>query len=87
MALLGRKPNIKRIGLNTQGVFSDVLKRTLPNGWVFHLPNEVYLTKERKAFDATGVPPDVRLKFFSFEDLNNGRDAALEAALRLLEQR
>jgi len=32
MALMGREPHVTRIGLNTQGVFSDVLGRTLPNG-------------------------------------------------------
>jgi len=87
MALLGRMPHVTRIGLNTQGVFSDVLKRTLPNGWIFHLPNEVYLTRDGKAFDATGVPPDFQVKFFSAEDLRIGRDAALEAAERVLEGR
>jgi C-terminal processing protease CtpA/Prc len=48
-----------RIGLNTQGVFSDVLGRKLPNGWSFGLPNEVYPTKDGKAFDGAGIPPDL----------------------------
>lgn len=33
MAMLGREPHVTRIGLNTQGVFSDVPNRRLPNGW------------------------------------------------------
>jgi peptidase S41-like protein/tricorn protease-like protein len=37
-ALMGRTPPIIRIGENTQGVFSDVLGRRLPNGWRFGLP-------------------------------------------------
>ncbi len=86
MALQEREPHVTRIGLNTQGVFSDVLKRSLPNGWVFHLPNEVYLARDGKAYDGTGVPPDVSVKFFSAGDLKNGRDAALEAALKFLEK-
>jgi len=84
MALMQREPHVTRIGLNTQGVFSDVLIRHLPNGWQFDLPNEVYLTSAGKAFDATGVPPDIRLNFFSREDLRDGRDAALEEALKIL---
>lgn len=79
MALLGRRPHVNRVGLNTQGVFSDVLKRTLPNGWRFNLPNEIYCTRDGKAFDVTGVPPDVQVSFFSAQDLENGRDAALES--------
>ena len=84
MALLGRKPHVTRVGLNTQGVFSDDLSRRLPNGWRFRLPNEVYLTSDGKAFDATGVPPDLRLSFFSPEDLQKDRDAALEEAQKIL---
>jgi hypothetical protein len=84
MALLGRKPHVTRVGLNTQGVFSDDLSRRLPNGWRFRLPDEVYLTSDGKAFDATGVPPDVRLSFFSPEDLQKDRDAALEEAQKIL---
>jgi len=84
MALLGRKPHVTRVGLNTQGVFSDDLSRRLPNGWRFRLPNEVYLTSDGKAFDATGVPPDLRLSFFSLEDLQKDRDAALEEAQKIL---
>jgi C-terminal processing protease CtpA/Prc len=81
MALMGREPHVTRIGLNTQGVFSDVLNRTLPNGWHFRLPNEIYFTEHGKAFDAVGVPPDVQVSFFSRTDLQNERDLALEEAL------
>jgi C-terminal processing protease CtpA/Prc len=84
MALLGRESHITRIGLNTQGVFSDVLVRRLPNGWRFHLPNEVYFTTDHRAFDATGVPPDVALPFFSKQDLTDGHDAAIEEAEKVL---
>jgi C-terminal processing protease CtpA/Prc len=84
MALLGREPRVTMIGLNTQGVFSDILSRSLPNGWYFHLPNEVYLTADGRAFDATGVPPDVRVPFFIGADLQNGHDLALEEAIQQL---
>jgi C-terminal processing protease CtpA/Prc len=84
MALLGRQPHIPRIGFNTQGVFSDVLNRTLPNGWRFRLPNEVYLTSDGTTYDATGVPPDVPLNSSSHEDLDKGRDTALEKAQEIL---
>jgi hypothetical protein len=81
MALMGREPHVLRIGLSTQGVFSDVLNRSLPNGWHFHLPNEIYFTASGRAFDAVGVPPDLRVPFFDQEDLQSGHDAALEKAI------
>jgi Peptidase family S41/Tricorn protease C1 domain len=84
MALLERQPHVTKVGSNTQGVFSDVLARHLPNGWRFGLPNEIYVTRGGKAFDGIGVPPDIGISVFAAEDLANGRDAALEKALELL---
>ena len=84
MALLGRQPHITRIGENTQGVYSDVLVRRLPNGWRFGLPNEVFLTEQGKHFEATGVPPDIRIPVFPKADLDAGRDGALEKAIEIL---
>jgi hypothetical protein len=84
MALLGRKPIVTRIGENTQGVFSDVLTRKLPNGWTFGLPNEIYLTEDGKTFDGAGVPPDISVPIFPREELQAGHDSALEKALQVL---
>jgi hypothetical protein len=84
MALMGRTPAVRRVGENTQGVFSDVRPRTLPNGWRFGLPNEIYLTKDRVAFDGLGIPPDIRVPVFPRADLDRGRDSALEKALEVM---
>lgn len=83
-ALMGRTPHITRIGENTQGVFSDVLVRQLPNGWRFYLPNEVYRTPEGATFDGGGIPPDVAVPVFADEDVAAGRDPAMAKALQLL---
>lgn len=86
MALMGRHPPITRVGENTQGVYSDVLSRHLPNSWRFGLPNEVFLTEDGKHFEATGVPPDIRVPVFPRQDLEQERDSALEKALELLSK-
>jgi prepilin-type processing-associated H-X9-DG protein len=86
MALMGRTPAVHRVGENTQGVFSAVRPRSLPNGWRFGLPNQVLLTKDGVAFDGPGIPPDIRVPVFSREDLERGRDGALEKALEVLSQ-
>src|SRR5262249_7237897 len=57
-ALLKRTPKVTRVGENTQGVFSDVLGRHLPNGWRFGLPNERFVTDGR-SYDGVGIAPDV----------------------------
>jgi C-terminal processing protease CtpA/Prc len=85
MALMGRQPEVCRVGENTQGVFSDVLDRRLPNGRRLVLPNEIYVTKEGDSFDVTGVPPDVASSGFSRKDFEYERDPTLERALSLFQ--
>ena len=80
-ALMNREPKVVRIGENTQGVFSDMLVRRLPNGWIFTLQNEVYRTEAGTTFDGPGIPPDVVVPVFPDGDLEAGRDGVLERAI------
>src|SRR5262245_10297329 len=86
-ALMGRVPAIARIGENTQGVFSDVLGRRLPNGWRFGLPNEVFRTPQGTAFDGPGIPPDTAVPVFADVDVAAGRDPGMAKALEMLRKR
>ena len=86
-AMMGRTPHVTRIGENTQGVFSDVLGRSLPYGWRFGLPNEVFRTPEGTAFDGTGIPPDIAIPVFADEDVAAGKDPAMTKALELLSRK
>jgi peptidase S41-like protein len=83
-ALMGRTPHITRIGENTQGVFSDVLGRRLPNGWRFGLPNEVFRTPQGTTFDGPGIPPDAAVPVFADEDVAAGKDPGVAKALEIL---
>jgi len=85
-AMMGRSPHIVRIGENTQGVFSDVLGRRLPNGWRFGLPNEIYRTADGKIFDLVGIPPDIEVPVFADADVAAGKDPAMARALEILSQ-
>ncbi|HJU76120.1 MAG TPA: S41 family peptidase [Gemmatimonadaceae bacterium] len=84
-ALMGRRPAIARVGEHTQGVFSDVLSRSLPNGWRIGLPNELFLTEQGTSFDGPGIPPTVPVPTFTRADLEAGRDPGLERAIQLLK--
>jgi hypothetical protein len=86
MALMGRQPKIVRIGENTQGVFSDVLDRRLPNGWRLVLPNEIYVTEDGKSFDVLGVSPDVRTPGLSRNNFDGEKDPGLQQAVAILLQ-
>ncbi|MFB6439343.1 S41 family peptidase [Streptomyces sp. NPDC056411] len=83
-SLMGRSPAPVRIGEPTQGVFSDVLGRSLPNGWTFGLPNEEFCTADGRTFDGTGIPPAVATPVFTEEELAGRRDSALARARQLL---
>ncbi len=85
-ALLGRRPTITRIGENTQGVFSDVLDRRLPNGWNFGLPNERFVT-DGKSYDLIGIAPDVFVESLTPAARATGKDGALERAIAILRGR
>ncbi len=82
-ALIPRDPEVARIGESTQGIFSDVLIRSLPNGLLFGLPNEIYVTAGR-TYDGTGIPPTIDTGLvFDRANLEAGRDPELEQALAL----
>ena len=85
-ALMGRTPHVVRIGENTQGVFSDVLGRNLPNGWHFGLPNEIFRTAQGTTFDGPGIPPDIIVPVFAADDIAAGKDPAIAKALEILGQ-
>ncbi|GAA3129651.1 peptidase [Streptosporangium carneum] len=80
MGLMERGPEPLRIGVETQGAFSDILSRTLPNGWQFGLSNEDYRTRAGRTFEGAGIPPHVRTPVFTDEELDSGRDSALDEA-------
>ncbi|MFQ6199200.1 S41 family peptidase [Streptomyces sp. NPDC000405] len=84
-ALMGRAPGVVRIGQNTNGSFSDVLERRLPNDWRFGLPNEVFRDAGTgRSYDGDGIAPHVRVPVFTDAEFAAGRDSALAEARRRL---
>ena len=61
-----------------------MLGKTLPNGWLFTLSNEVYRDSLGVSHEAVGRAPEVAVPVFSLADLNAGRNSALDKALTLL---
>ncbi|MEU5536916.1 S41 family peptidase [Streptomyces sp. NPDC020362] len=83
-ALMDRPGRTVRIGQSTQGVFSDVMVRRLPDGMVFGLPNEEFLTRTGRTFDGTGIPPHIVEPVFTEEEFAKGRDSAFDRAVNIL---
>lgn len=51
-------PQVTHVGEATRGAFSDVIEKTLPNGWIMELSNEVYTDKHGIIWEGRGVTPD-----------------------------
>jgi hypothetical protein len=82
-ALLGRSPEVTRIGENTQGAISDHMFRSLPNGWLFSLPTQRFYSRG-VAYDGPGVPPTITIPVLRQDELDRGEDAAFDRAVSLL---
>ena len=83
-ALMDRPGRTLRIGQPTQGVFSDVMSRKLPNGMTAWLPNEEFLTHTGHTFDGTGIPPQITEPVFTKEEFAHNRDSAFDRTVSLL---
>jgi carboxyl-terminal processing protease len=81
-------PRVTVVGHTTMGIFSDELRRSLPNGWAFTLSNEIYRTVDGTLVEGVGIPPDVVLKNdeFSLENRDAGIDAGLEELLAWMDE-
>ncbi|MGW1216391.1 S41 family peptidase [Streptomyces sp. NPDC002499] len=85
-ALIDRPGRTVRIGQATQGVFSDVMTRVLPNGMAAWLPNEEFLTRTGRTFDGTGIPPQLTEPVFTKEEFAKNRDSAFDTAVNVLRR-
>jgi hypothetical protein len=84
--VLGSKeiPNSKIIGATTEGVFSDILRKKLPNGWTFGMSNMIYESMDGVSYEEIGMSPDYQLPYptsskefyeYLLEDVIDGDDA------------
>ncbi|MEU1938497.1 S41 family peptidase [Streptomyces coeruleorubidus] len=83
-ALINRPGGTVRIGQPTQGVFSDVMERNLPNGMTAILPNEEFLNRSGHTYDGTGIPPHLTEPVFTKEEFAEKRDSAFDRAVSVL---
>jgi len=80
---LAALPGSLVVGEPTQGAFSDMLFKRLPNGWFYTLSNEEYRGADGRCHEVTGYPPDLAAPV-DIGAARSGRDPGLEAACRAL---
>lgn len=77
-------PRVTSLGDTTAGAFSNAINRELPNGWLYSLSIGDWRAADGTSYEGRGLPPDLLIQNRR-EDLLNGQDEVLEAAIDLLE--
>jgi len=80
-------PNIKKVGSNTRGIFSDKLIKKLPIGWEYSLSNEIYESMGDVSYENVGISPDYEVDYISdhSESEMMVKDSAIELILELIK--
>ncbi len=82
--------NVERIGSPSEGIFSDILDKKLPNGWEFGLSNQVYQDNQGISYEAKGIPAHIDLNYSKdehefveklMEELESEGDKAIKTVL------
>ncbi|MEZ5958438.1 MAG: S41 family peptidase [Hyphomonadaceae bacterium] len=76
-------PNVTHAGAATRGALSDVLAKTLPNGWVMTMSNEIYRDHDGIVWEGRGIAPEAPLEVFA----PDGGRAPHIVAVQLLAER
>lgn len=85
MGLLARG-NSTLIGEPSNGSFSDILPKQLPNGWTFGLSNQIYFDVNGVDHEEVGFSVSEYIPFLDVAQLDKGEDLALEKAISLLSK-
>ncbi|QUX95596.1 hypothetical protein C0J08_09285 [Marinomonas sp. CT5] len=77
-------PNVTHFGENTRGALSDILTKTLPNGWTLDLSNEIYIDFAGNLWEGDGIPPDYYLQVFDPKNPFDGHVEAVDQVIHLI---
>lgn len=61
--------NLERLGSKTNGIFSELLWKQLPNGWEYSLSNEVYMDTKDKTYEGDGIDVDDNFEYSKDKNL------------------
>ena len=92
LSSLKATPHAIRIGSNTEGIFSDILDKQLPNGWSYGLSNEIYESMDGINYENIGIPADYNIEYnrksgykFISKLQEQKKDEAIEKVLELVK--
>jgi C-terminal processing protease CtpA/Prc len=77
-------PNVKLVGTNTLGIFSDMLGKSIGE-YYLTLSNEKYVTMKGDTYEVKGVDVDIPIKVFPRENMFNGHKDAVRQVIKIIE--
>ncbi len=78
--IMSNLPNLNIIGTSTEGIFSNMLRDTLSNGWRLTLSNERYYSKDMHCYEKIGIPVDIEVENKK-EDTGKGIDLVISTII------
>lgn len=79
-------PNVTHLGEATRGAHSDVLTKTLPNGWILNLSNEIYHDHTGEFWESRGISPHVPMQIFDPENPFSGHVEAIQSIAASIDE-
>ena len=83
--MMSQLSNVTIIGEPSNGSYSDLYEKKLPNGWKVTLSNQRYLSVDKVNYEGKGTPVDI-LAENSMLDIEENKDSVLIRALTFLNQ-
>ena len=70
-------PTVTHAGDTTWGALSDILSKTLPNGWELEMSNEIYRDADNVLWEGKGIPPTKHVQIFDPYRIHRSRSDAM----------
>jgi hypothetical protein len=79
-------PTVTVIGARTGGGSGNPVSRTLPNGWIVHVPRWQQVDLNYEFYEGIGLAPDIAVEITRADSIA-GKDTILERAVELLKNK
>ncbi len=83
--MMSQLSNVTIIGEPSNGSYSDLYEKKLPNGWKVTLSNQRYFSADKMNYEGLGTPVDILAKN-TIIDIEKNSDSVLLEALKFLSQ-
>lgn len=78
---MNTQEHVLQMGDRTAGGFTDIIARELPNGWLYFLGVGDYRNARGESEEGKGITPGIYITN-TIDDIRNGKDHVLEAAIK-----